>query len=807
MAHATYCFGDCRIDPVVRELWRGGNLVALPPQVFDCLAYLVEHHDRAVGRDELVAAVWGKTEISDTLLGQTMLRIRRELGDDGKEQRIVRTIPRFGYRWVAPLDAVAIDVATQASAQAIGGDDRVIAVASAPVSMAGATSTIVTTTPNATTKSRLPLLVPAVLAAAAILAIILVGLFYRGEASRIHPALTAAVDGVSSAAVIPAEVEPGADWSWLRFGVMDVVATRLRTSGLPTVPSENIIALLNTPGGRRNGSLRDAAGFHLLVSPQVIRTGGGWNVHLDADDGAGQHHIVEAAARDATDAARLATDKLLVALGRAAPETSADAAPYAELVKRVDAAILANDPTTARTLIERSPAAAQAAPELRLRLAKIDFNSGHIDAARKRLLLLLDEAPAQTAPVLRAEILNGLGAVAIRSDQPQQAEHLFSEAVDLLVTRFEPARLGLAYLGRAGAAKEQHHFEAAAADYSRARIALKQANDTLALVRVAANEGFLDLDQDRPAQALNQFVTASAGFQQWGALNEAIFTYIGQIGCHLALLEPAKAMDAADAAASLAARIDNQSTRESLSIARSKALAAVGRLHEARDLLTSIRDANPAPGDATAAAAATVLARLDLEDGNFSDAARLAAAAVDTLTQPTYARLRADGWLTDVRALLRSGKAPDALARITAFEAWAIQAGERHASLFAQLARAEYVWRFGDGRQWRTEFDKAIALADQRAVPADVALVASAYADALITEGDLQTAAIEVGRLSRWSDQDFNSAVLEARLYAALQQDGPRQTAMSRVRALAGERSVPRDATTIPISTHEASAR
>ena len=103
MTRSIYCFGDCRIDPDARELWRAGSLVALPPHVFDCLAYLVERHDRAVGRDELVSAVWGKTEISDTLLGQTVLRIRRELGDDGKEQRIVRTIPRFGYRWVAPL--------------------------------------------------------------------------------------------------------------------------------------------------------------------------------------------------------------------------------------------------------------------------------------------------------------------------------------------------------------------------------------------------------------------------------------------------------------------------------------------------------------------------------------------------------------------------------------------------------------------------------------------------------------------------------------------------------------------------------
>ena len=102
--NGVYRFGDYRINTAQRELWRGDARITLPPQVFDFLAYLVEHNDRAVGREEIVAAVWGKTEVSDTLLGQTVLRIRRELGDDAKEQRVLRTIPRFGYRWAAPLE-------------------------------------------------------------------------------------------------------------------------------------------------------------------------------------------------------------------------------------------------------------------------------------------------------------------------------------------------------------------------------------------------------------------------------------------------------------------------------------------------------------------------------------------------------------------------------------------------------------------------------------------------------------------------------------------------------------------------------
>ena len=52
----SYRFGEYRVEPAARELWRGTQLLALPPQVFDFLAYLIERHERAVGRDEVVAA-------------------------------------------------------------------------------------------------------------------------------------------------------------------------------------------------------------------------------------------------------------------------------------------------------------------------------------------------------------------------------------------------------------------------------------------------------------------------------------------------------------------------------------------------------------------------------------------------------------------------------------------------------------------------------------------------------------------------------------------------------------------------------
>ena len=104
-----YHFGDHRLDPAMRELRHGDVEVALPAKSFECLVYLCEHRDRAVGRDELISAVWGRADVSDAVLAQTLLRARRAVGDTGSEQTTVRTIPRFGYRWMAPVVVESTD--------------------------------------------------------------------------------------------------------------------------------------------------------------------------------------------------------------------------------------------------------------------------------------------------------------------------------------------------------------------------------------------------------------------------------------------------------------------------------------------------------------------------------------------------------------------------------------------------------------------------------------------------------------------------------------------------------------------------
>src|SRR5690348_4930222 len=108
----AYRFGDFTLTASTRELRRGDTPIAISPRAFDCLAYLVAHRDRAVGKDELVAAIWERVDVSDTQLGQTVLRARRAVDDDGQTQTVIRTVSRFGYRWVAAVDVDEIEPCT-----------------------------------------------------------------------------------------------------------------------------------------------------------------------------------------------------------------------------------------------------------------------------------------------------------------------------------------------------------------------------------------------------------------------------------------------------------------------------------------------------------------------------------------------------------------------------------------------------------------------------------------------------------------------------------------------------------------------
>jgi TolB-like protein/Tfp pilus assembly protein PilF len=101
-------FEDHILDTDRRELRRGTALVAVEPQVFDLLAYLVQKRNRVVSKDELISGVWNGRIVSDSTLTSRINAARKAVSDSGDEQRLIRTYPRKGVRFVGDVHEPAV---------------------------------------------------------------------------------------------------------------------------------------------------------------------------------------------------------------------------------------------------------------------------------------------------------------------------------------------------------------------------------------------------------------------------------------------------------------------------------------------------------------------------------------------------------------------------------------------------------------------------------------------------------------------------------------------------------------------------
>jgi TolB-like protein len=98
-----YLFEDFALDTERRELRRGDVPVAVEPLVFDLLAYVVENRQRVVTRDDLIAHVWDGRIVSESALARCINGARSAIGDSGETQRLIKTLPRKGVRFVGSL--------------------------------------------------------------------------------------------------------------------------------------------------------------------------------------------------------------------------------------------------------------------------------------------------------------------------------------------------------------------------------------------------------------------------------------------------------------------------------------------------------------------------------------------------------------------------------------------------------------------------------------------------------------------------------------------------------------------------------
>lgn len=150
-----YFFEDCVLDTDRRELQRGGRAVPVEPQVFDVLVCLIQNRERVVSRDDLLTVVWAGRIVSESTLSSRVNAARIAIGDNGEDQRLIRTAQRRGFRFVGAVreEQKIAEPAALAASPPLGSSIAVMAPGLVPAERPGIPLVQVKTAPE---KQHLP---------------------------------------------------------------------------------------------------------------------------------------------------------------------------------------------------------------------------------------------------------------------------------------------------------------------------------------------------------------------------------------------------------------------------------------------------------------------------------------------------------------------------------------------------------------------------------------------------------------------------------------------------------------------------
>lgn len=774
MSAPVYHFDSYRLSPATREFLRDGLPLAVPARVFDCIAYLIENRARAVGRDELGAAIWGRSDVSEAQLTQTILRARRLLGDASAELGYIRTVPRFGYHWAGYVE--------------VESSDRPPAAAQVPALSATAEHTDppppATPVPAAATHSRAPR-TRAVAALLALLAVAGAIAFFTPRRSVPPPApLEVAAPG--GAVVLPIDIQADADHAWVRLGAIDVIANRLRAAGLAVPPTESTLALIGQRGTDDHRALLRDTATHWIVAGSAVRSARGWRVVLQADDAHGNRLTASSETDDLLHAIGDGTGLLLKQMGRTPAALSSRAPAVEEALRRAQAAMLENDFDAAQRILTGALTSAADQPELRFQLAALTFRAGQLDEARKQLQALLDERSSDADAQRRSQIHYLLGAIAMMRDHAAEAEPEFEAALSALDRRLHPLDYGKALGGRGGARLTLGRAQEGLDDLGEARTLLEQGGDRLALARLNLAFGIALLRLNRPAQAVPVLTSALAQLEPFGAIDERVHGYSALCNAQLELLDYAMARQSNEAGLALLTRAGDPFKRSETLLDRVAIQLATGQTGATVPLLAELDAIDLSEHAAFDGRRDSLHAVAAWQRGDAAQAQARAGDASGKLlaTEPdAAATLR----LLRVRALLALGRRDDA-ARLSGSDA--PRSGSA-AAVDAALMRAELAVAGADWSAADAEFTSAWTQAQSLDVPAVNVRVAAAMVPYLLTHGQAEAAGAIVGRITPAAGQDFDAAVLRVRVHHATGRMQAWADALDDARRLAGERAIP----------------
>ena len=783
MTHPIYRFDDFCLSILSRELSCNDVPVVLASNGFECLVYLIEHRERVVGKDELIAAVWGRSDVSDNLLAQTIVRLRRALGDIGSEQRCIKTMPRVGYRWMLET-TVEVRAAASAESLRVNSNDR------------GDPGVTEVSDPLPAAKWRWRVFV------AALLILVASGSVYLGWKTHHHGSIQSTLDfDHGNAVVLPAEVNVPEDWKWLRLGLMDLIGGDLREAKFPVESSQTVLDLLSQTG---TGGSSQFAAFGLVVRSHVAWDNDLWHVHLDASSPDGRIWQAESSSDNVLKAVRSADARLLAQMGVAAEpgKTTSDDAKEAYLM-RIDAATYADASDVVRELLDKAPSAVREMPDFDYAKAVFHCNQGEFELCKQGLADLLQRLPADKQPVLRGRALAQQYYVYFREHDYAGGEVALSEAVRLLQKQKNTTYLAFAYAERGELEMLDGKFDQAQSDFGLARVNYALEGNTAGALDMDASMSRLAMQRGQYAQALPVMQRAYDEYQRMGmrqffsgllqdmiTSQRMLLRYVDE----LAITErywpfEQKHLD-----------IPEEVTRHVLVFERAHALADNGRTIEASKLLEQVlaeieRDPHGEPG--LQGCVETLLAKLALQrnDIQASQVWMSKALGGQLLEKDPDKRDHADAWLTNVMVLQRAGKTKELKDGLTAMQAWVAGLPAQDEWIAIQLLRAQAVvaWSEGHHDQALEQLKLAMDKADAWGVPELIVDVGQAYAQALLAAGKVEEASSVGGKLSTWSQLDWRAAWTQACVYHALGQASSSEQYRSKALELAGDRVLPVD--------------
>ncbi|MDT4969122.1 MAG: hypothetical protein QOJ64_3859 [Acidobacteriota bacterium] len=238
-ASRLYRLEGIEIDTSRLCLRRDGEERHLRQQTFDVLTYLLENRERLVKKNELIEHVWRGTAVTDNALEQCMAEIRKVLGDDSRQPRFIKTVPRRGYRFIGDVEEIDPNVES--------------ADVAAPSAQAAKQAALRGPSHSSTAHwiTRRPALVTIVVVLGAVVVATIYVIQTRRALSRsLSPVTLSQTAGKRTVAVMFFDNQSGSkDLDWLREGLADMLITDLsRSKNLTVLSRQQLRALLDRAG-------------------------------------------------------------------------------------------------------------------------------------------------------------------------------------------------------------------------------------------------------------------------------------------------------------------------------------------------------------------------------------------------------------------------------------------------------------------------------------------------------------------------------------------------------------------------------